>query len=109
MLAVFGVGIGLIGLLIGQVTEVSGLSALGSIIQGGAFAVLAFGFLYLLVRTLPAKDKQLQDTIAGIVKEHHTAMSENVAAMTCLTESITKLRVHCAAVSGNPDQEDDID
>jgi len=93
-------GFGTIGLLLGQAIP----EGLGALIQGGAFAVLAYAFLHMIIRTLPAYQKCQEnqqkafmaalDKIAARNAEDERVSQENIRK---LTQAINDLRVHCAA------------
>jgi len=79
--------IGSVGLLVGQAVPTS----VGTIIQGGAFAVLAYAFLHMVVKTLPSFQKCQEEQQAAFMDA-----LERAADRKELTQAITDLRIHCA-------------
>lgn len=97
-----GITTGTTGLLLGQAAAAADLSAVGTVLQGGAFAVLAYAFLHLIVKTLPAKDTEHATAMAALT-DRQTAVVDKLAtrqteSLDRLADAINNLRVHCAAV-----------
>lgn len=78
---------GTAGMLVGQAIP---QAELGNVLQGGAFAVLAYAFLHLIVRTLPQRDKVYTEAVDAIADRQARATQE-------LANAIVDLRLHCAA------------
>ena len=81
---------GTVGLLVGQAITPALPADWGALIQGGAFAVLAFAFLHMLVKTLPQRDKAYTDAVNAIAERQARATQE-------LANAIVDLRLNCAA------------
>ena len=79
--------VGTAGILVGQVAPPADW---GALIQGGAFAVLAYAFLHLIVKTLPQRDKAYTDAVDAIADRQARATQE-------LANAIVDLRLNCAA------------
>jgi membrane protein implicated in regulation of membrane protease activity len=97
-----GIILGTIGLLLGQAAQAAELSGIGAVLQGGAFAVLAYAFLHVLTKTLPAKDREHAKAVADLVSRQTDVVDKLAArqtdALDALSEAINNLRVHCAMV-----------
>lgn len=98
-----GIAAGSIALLFGQVAEhVPELTpyGLGNLIQGGAFAVLAYTLLHLVTKTLPRRDKEYAEMVEAITNRYSAAMDRqadrSVQVQGEVAKAITELRVHCA-------------
>jgi hypothetical protein len=123
-LDILGILAGTAGLLVGQVIEATELSGLGTLLQGGAFAVLAYAFLHTLTKTIPAKDAEHTAAMKALAERQVAADAEHTEEMKTLTdrqaavvdklaerqaealnalaEAINNLRVHCAGVQRDP-------
>ena len=95
--------IGSVGMLVGQAVPTS----VGTIIQGGAFAVLAYAFLHMVVKTLPSfqkcQEEQQAAFMAALERAADRAAKDDAGrdtTMRQLTQAITDLRIHCAAKDG---------
>jgi len=99
---VTGIVFGTIGLLLGQVAEPLLPEQWGALIQGGAFAVLAYAFLHLIVRTLPQRDKDYVEAVAAVTRRHEATVDrlaeQQTQSIVALTVAVNDLRVHCARV-----------
>lgn len=84
---VIGIIVGTAGMLVGQVIP---QAELGNVLQGGAFAVLAYAFLHLIVKTLPQRDRYYTESVNLIADRQAQATRE-------LTGAIVDLRLNCAA------------
>lgn len=78
---------GTVGMLVGQAIP---QAELGNVLQGSAFAVLAYAFLHLIVKTLPQRDRQYTESVNLIADSQAQATRELAAA-------IIDLRLNCAA------------
>ena len=79
--------VGTAGILVWQVAPPADW---GALIQGGAFAVLAYAFLHLIVKTLPQRDKAYTDAVDAIADRQARATQE-------LANAIVDLRLNRAA------------
>jgi len=92
-------------LLVGQAAEQTSLNTgIGAIIQGGAFAVLAYAFLHFVIRTLPGHQQALErqqsafmQALDTVSKRDSESDRDRERCMKELTEAINQLRVHCAS------------
>ena len=95
-----GIVFGTVALLFGQAAEVVTSTGVANLIQGGAFAVLAYTLLHLVTKTLPRRDKEYADMVEQITDRYSRAMDRQTdrAAETQanVAQAITDLRVHCA-------------
>jgi len=95
---VLGITLGTIGLLVGQVLP----EQWGTLVQGGAFAVLAYAFLHLITRTLPQRDRDYVEAVARVTQRHEETVDrlaeQQMRSLTAMTEAVNQLRIHCARV-----------
>ena len=95
-----GIIFGSLALLFGQVADALSPNDVGNLIQGGAFAVLAYTLLHLITKTLPRRDKEYSEMVEQITDRYSRAMDRQTdrAAETQanVAQAITDLRVHCA-------------
>lgn len=82
--------IGATGILVGQVAAPAFPPDWGNLVQGGAFAVLAYAFLHLIVKTLPQRDREYTESVNAIADRQAKATQE-------LANAIVDLRLNCAA------------
>lgn len=79
--------VGATGILVGQAVQPTDW---GNLVQGGAFAVLAYAFLHLIVKTLPQRDREYTESVNTIAERQARATQE-------LANAIVDLRLNCAA------------
>jgi membrane protein implicated in regulation of membrane protease activity len=96
-----GITLGTIGLLVGQVIDLNS-GGWGTLIQGGAFAVLAYAFLHLIVKTLPQRDKDHIAAIQTLTQRHEEVVDrlaeKHTDNLIALATAVNEMRVHCARV-----------
>jgi hypothetical protein len=105
-----GIAVGSAGLLVGQAAGSALPADWGALIQGGAFAVLAYAFLHLIVKTLPQRDREYTDAVRDVTTRYEITINrlseQQAAAVSALATAVVDLRVHCVTQHQRRDERD---
>jgi hypothetical protein len=97
-----------LGQVLDQVTDVQGV---GTLVQGGAFLVLSYAFLHVLIKTLPQRDKEFREALTEAAQRRIDAerLTREDSALTRqsiehLATAVAALQLHCAKVQVREDR-----
>jgi membrane protein implicated in regulation of membrane protease activity len=107
-----GIALGASALVVGQTIDaVTDVQGVGTLVQGGAFLVLSYAFLHVLIKTLPQRDKEFRDALTEAAQRRIDAerLTREDSALTRqsiehLATAVAALQLHCAKVQVREDR-----